>query len=494
MKKLLVIVLCAVMVMSLLVACDAKTDADADAGQDATDAGQDTADTSSDEGDAPDSEDTATDEPLGLTEEEVTLQWVGAGWLANDLAAGIIAEWEELHPNIHIEYVELSSRVDADYLKNLDIMIAGDEQVDITYLGVDDMFNRVMNGGALPIGDYVEAMGHDFEADFGSLATTTLSYDGEVYGIPFANNTFKVFYNKTMLDEKGIEIPETWSIEIFTEIANQLNDPENGVYGCVFPSNWQDLCYAPAEISGWQSVVKDADGNPVPNFDNETFKKCMQWVYNLAETDKVSPSYATIKAESLNRRIALAEKQAAMIVDGPYTLVWLNRYMWDDPGAGALDFELGVADIPYVTEDGSDVSFNTLVGTFYVPKSSAYPLEAYAFMHFLCTKKAQEITYMPTYLGADQDVATETFLTYTDVNGEVHENIYETEVAKAAVATPNESHVSRYSKDPAFAKYYNIMYTLFGEQYTLFLAGEVTIDEFVETMQTLGAAEIANAG
>ena len=488
MKKILIFVLCTVMMLSLFAACGTKTDGDTDT--------QQTADVSSDnttDETTPDADTTTTEEPMGLTEEDVTLQWVGAGWLANEKADNIIAAWEEIHPNIHIEYVELGSVVDPDYLKNLDIMIAGGEQVDITYLGVDDMYNRVMNGGALPINDYVAAMGDDFNADFGSLATTMLTYNDEIYGVPFANNTFKVFYNKTMLDEKGITVPEKWSLSEFTAIAKQLNDPANNVYGCIFPSTWEDLCYAPAEVSGWQSVVKDADGNPVPNFDNDVFKTCMQWVYDLAETDKVSPSYATIKSESLNRRLALAEGQTAMIVDGPYTLVWLNNYMWNDPAAGALDFELGVAELPYVTEEGSNVSFNTLVGTFYVPKSAAYPLEAYAFEHFLCTELAETLTYMPSYTGADKVAAAQTFLTFTDVNGEVHENVYEESVATAAISTPNESHVGYWHKDPAFAKYYNLMYTLYVEQYTLFLAGEVTIDEFVETMQTLGAAEIANA-
>jgi len=57
----------------------------------------------------------------------------------------------------------------------------------------------------------------------------------------------------------------------------------------------------------------------------------------------------------------------------------------------------------------------------------------------------------------------------------------------------NESHVSYWGKDPELAKYYSLMYTLFSEQYTLFLAGELDIDGFVELMQELAAAEIANA-
>jgi len=286
--------------------------------------------------------------------EQVTLKWVGAGWLANEKADTLIERWEKQNPNVKVEYTELSSAVDEEYLKNLDIMIASGEQIDLTYLGVTDLLVRALNGAALPINDAIAQNGDDFEKDYTSLATRMLSVDDNIYGVPYANNTFKVFYNKTMTDAKGITIPEKWSIDEFTEIAKKLNDPDNNVWGCIYPSTWSDLCYAPAEVSGWTMVKKDSSGKFVPNFDDEIFKTSMQWIYDLAMTEKVSPSYATIKAESLNRRVALANKQAAMIVDGPYTLVFYQNYMFNDPGAGPLDFELGVADLPYITEEGGN--------------------------------------------------------------------------------------------------------------------------------------------
>ncbi len=427
------------------------------------------------------------------SEEEITLKWIGAGWLANAKADTIIERWNKIHPNIKIEYTELGSLVDTDYLKNLDIMIAGGEQVDITYLGVDDMYNRVMNGGALPITEYIKENGDDFVADYGPHAATMLSYNEEIYGVPYANNTYKVFYNKTMIEEADIEIPKEWSYQEFTETAQKLNDPEKGIWGCIFPSTWEDLCYAPAEVSGWHSVIKDSEGNLVPNFDDEVFKTDMQWIYDLAETYKVSPSHATIKAESLNRRMALATGQTAMIIDGPYTLVWLNNYMWNDPGEGMIDFELGVTEMPYITEEGANVSFNALVGAFYVPKTAAHPKEAYLFARFICNDCCDLGNYMPAYLKADMKAAIKTFTEYIDNNGVLHSNVFPEELALGAVSVPHESHISYWGKDPTLAKYYSLMATLFAEQYTLFLGGELNIDEFADLMQELGAAEIANA-
>ena len=429
------------------------------------------------------------------TEDEgVTLRWVGAGWSQNEKANKIIAKWNELHPEIKVEYIELGTAVDEGYLTNLDTMIAGGEVVDVTYITYTDVYNRVLNGGALPLDAYIKAAGDDYEAMYGTLSTAMLSYNNEIYGVPYAGNTFKVFYNKTLTDAAGLTIPETWSIDEFTAAAKALNDPANEVYGCIFPYTWDAICYVSAELSGWQSVKVLDDDSIVPNFDDPIFMECMQWAHDLAFVENVTPDMATYKAESINRRQALATQKAAMIIDGPYTLVWLQNYMFNDPGEGKLAFELGVTNVPYTTEAGADVSYNTVAGAFYVPKSAKYPAEAYEFAKFVCNECPEEAAnYMPIYSGADMTAATKSFTEYTDAQGNQHTEVYPQDVAIAAVATPFEAHIGRYNYDPALAQYTSLMATLFTEQYSLFMNGEMELAEWVDMMQDLGAGEIANA-
>ena len=165
----------------------------------------------------------------------------------------------------------------------------------------------------------------------------------------------------------------------------------------------------------------------------------------IAEGEKES---AILRADADKQAAILkaeAEQQAAMLIDGPFTLVWLQTYMFDDPGEGALDFELGVTNIPYIDEDGKDVSYNTVAGAFYIPKSAAHPAEAYEFAKFICDECPEEAAnYMPIYTGADMEAATKSFTEYTDTNGELHTDIYPLEVATGAVATPYESYVGKY--------------------------------------------------
>ena len=436
----------------------------------------------------------ATTETTPDGEEIVTLRWVGAGWSQNGKADKIIAKWNETHPNVKIEYVELGTAVDEGYLRNLDTMISGGEVVDVTYITYSDVYNRVINGGALPLDEYITAAGDDYEAMYGSLSTAMLSYQDQIYGVPYAGNTFKVFYNKTMTDAAGLTIPETWSTEEFTAAAKALNDPANGVFGCIFPYTWTNICYTTAELSGWQMVKTLDDGTVAPNFDDEIFVSAMEWCNNLAAVEGVTPDLATYKAESINRRQALATGQAAMIIDGPYTLVWLQNYMYNDPGEGELGFELGVTNVPYITEAGADVSYNTVAGAFYVPKSAAHPAEAYEFAKFVCNECPEEAAnYMPIYADADMTAATKSFTEYTDAAGNQHTEVYPLEVAVAAVATPFEAHIGRYNYDPALSQYTSLMSTLFDEQYALYMNGEMELTEWVEMMQELGATELANA-
>lgn len=482
-KRLLSLLMVATITSSLIAGCSSSSSGSSETTSSETTAAADAS-----------AETEGSSEADSVSGETITLRWIGAGWSVNDKANQIIEKWTAIHPDIQVEYIELGTTVDTSYLANLDTMVSGGEEVDVTYITYSDVYDRVINGGALPLDEYIDAAGDDYEEMYGSLSTAMLTYEDQIYGVPYAGNTFKVFYNKTMTDAAGITIPDSWSIEELTEIARQLNDPDNGVYGICYPFTWDAILYAPAELSGWVSVIRQDDGTIVPNFDDERFKTAISWAKSLSD-EGLSPDLATMEAESLNRRQALATGQAAMTIDGPYTLVWLQNYMFNDPGEGELDFELGVTDIPYIDEDGMNVSYNTVAGAFYVPKSAKYPAEAYEFAKFICNECPEEAAnYMPIYTGADMEAATKSFTEFIDSNGELHTDVYTQEVAEAAVATPYESHIGRWNYDPTLSTYTTLMATLFYEQYALYVNGEMELDEWIDMMQELGAAEIEAQG
>ena len=98
MRKLLALVLCLFMLTALVAGCSPS-------------------ETTGTTGNTPGTTTTEGTEPA----EEITLKWIGAGWLANEKSANVISQWNEQYPNIKVEYTELGNLVDTDYLKNLDI-------------------------------------------------------------------------------------------------------------------------------------------------------------------------------------------------------------------------------------------------------------------------------------------------------------------------------------------------------------------------------------
>ena len=483
--RILAFILCLVMMLTVFAACgttDTSDDKqDASSGNDSADNSADTAD------DADDADDAADSTEL----EPCTLVWIGAGWNQNDKAKTLISMWNEKYPDIKIEYTELSTLVDENYLKNLDTMIAGGETIDVTYLGGTDGMNRAINGAFISMSEYAELFGDNFDELFGTSATGACTYNGEIVGIPYSRNTFKVFYNKTVTDAAGITIPDTWTYEEFTEIAKQLTTDD--MYGCIFPFTWEDLCYAPAQVAGWDLVKVADDGTVSANFDDPILKQTMEWLYELGD-DTTAPSLATLKSESTHRRMSLATQQTAMIVDGPYTLTWLNNYMWNDPAEGALDFEIGVTEMPYMTDEAANVSFESLVGAFNMPKTTAHPKEAYAFMRFICTEGASIGNYMPAYGAADLNTAVTAFTTFVDKDGVTHEDVFPVDTCIKAVSVPNEGQEGHYGFDPLLAGERSLMYVLWCEQYSLFLNGEMDWDEFAVYMNDLGNAALAENG
>mgnify|MGYP002440827025 CR=1 FL=1 len=478
--RILAFILCLVMMLSVFAAC-----------------GTDNSDKTSDDKSTDNSGDTSADDKsseggdaASTDLEPCTLVWIGAGWNQNDKAKKLISMWNEKYPDVKIEYTELSTLVDENYLKNLDTMIAGGETIDVTYLGGSDAMNRAINGAFVSMNEYIDLFGDDFNALFGTGATGSVSYKGEIVGIPYARNTFKVFYNKTVTDAAGITIPDSWTYEEFTDIAKKLATDD--MYGCIFPFTWEDLCYAPAEVAGWDLVKVADDGTIKANFDDPILKMTMEWEKELGD-DHTAPSLATLKSESTHRRMSLATGQTAMIVDGPYTLTWLNNYMWNDPAEGPLDFELGVTEMPYMTDEAANVSFETLTGAFNMPKTAAHPKEAYAFMKFVCTEGASVGNYMPSYLEADLDTAVTAFTTFTDKNGVTHEDVFPVDICPKAVSVPNESHLGYWNSDPLLATERSLMYVLWCEQYSLFLNGEMEWDEFATYINDLGNEQLATA-
>jgi multiple sugar transport system substrate-binding protein len=81
----------------------------------------------------------------------------------------------------------------------------------------------------VPIGDRVSA---EDKEDFLSTALDTVSFNGELYGLPFLVHNSVMYYRTDLFEKAGLsKAPETW--DEYRDYAKKLTNIEPGVYGTV---------------------------------------------------------------------------------------------------------------------------------------------------------------------------------------------------------------------------------------------------------------------
>lgn len=136
---------------------------------------------------------------------------------------GIDLEWVVLPEN------ELRAKVTTDVATgaaSFDIVTVGTYEVPIWgangwLKSIDDM--------AAENPDMVQA-DYDFD-DLLPAVKSGLSVDGNLHAVPFYGESSFLMYNERILNEAGLEMPEQPTWEEVREIACQVHDPDNGLYG-----------------------------------------------------------------------------------------------------------------------------------------------------------------------------------------------------------------------------------------------------------------------
>lgn len=197
------------------------------------------------------------------------------------------AKWEEISgAKVNITYYgrDLLTAIKSDILLgnspdviNQDIneifgaLVTADE---VLLEPMNDLLDKCAYGDDVPLKDIVQAQ---------NLCT----YDGNYYGVPWANTTAGFFYNKTLFNSLGLTVPKTW--DEFITVCETLNANDipaiaadgnisfyNAYYFCT-------LCQRILGVNAFHEAAFDATGAA---WDNEGFLKAAELVYELSEGGK----------------------------------------------------------------------------------------------------------------------------------------------------------------------------------------------------------------
>lgn len=210
MKKTLALILAGAMTLSLLAGCSKETGSDPKGTDDAK----------------------QTEEQTGEQKEDgekvtVTFWDENAGDERTEYYMQIIEDFEKENPDIHIEYLGLSS---GDALSKYQTALAAGETPDTGGLNNSWAATVIGQGHCVALDDYLAGWeaGKDMEEGYLEISRT-YNKDGKLYMMPTSANFITLWINDQEFADAGLEAPKTW--DEFFEAAEKLTNVDEGQYG-----------------------------------------------------------------------------------------------------------------------------------------------------------------------------------------------------------------------------------------------------------------------
>lgn len=139
----------------------------------------------------------------------------------------IIENFEKENPDIHIEYLGLSS---SDALSKYQTAIAAGETPDVGGLNNSWAATVIGQNHCVAFDDMFAAWDGSKDIEEGYMEICrTYHKNGNIYMMPTSANFITLWTNDAMFAEAGLKAPKTW--DEFFEAAEKLTDKDNGQYG-----------------------------------------------------------------------------------------------------------------------------------------------------------------------------------------------------------------------------------------------------------------------
>lgn len=339
-----------------------------------SDTSSDTAsDTSSDT--SSDAESTSDDSSASASDGEV-VELTFVGWEASPLETEAvtngIAIFEEQHPNIKVNYT--SGLSGSEYTAKLLASAASGTMPDIMFMQSIDYRTFASKGIIMDITDLFD---EEFPLeDFIESSQQIMDIDGHVYGVSSCTVQPIIFYNKDLFDAAGVEYPSSdpndcWTIDEFREVAKQLTDADNGIYGC----------YGFEEEGMWPALTNANNGHyfnedyTAANFYTDENKEVFETIKALRVEDGSAPDSTTLDNVGMTAVQMLETGKIAMLCDGSWSLQEI----------AASDMNVGMAPLPSFANATSSGQAHLHC----ISSTTEHPEEAWEFIQFLSGEEYQ---------------------------------------------------------------------------------------------------------
>ena len=234
----------------------------------------------------------------------------------------------------------------------------------------DQLGEAVIKGLVRPL-----EVGEDVTGQFSESAVQALTYDGQVYGLPYVTESIALIYNKKLMPEP----PETFDELI--DFARKNTNPSEKRYGLLYEG--ANFYYSYFLIDAMGGYIFKDDGGKVNTeelgLNNEGAKKALR---TLQEWYKEKLLPVKVTADTVNG--LFKEGKAAAVINGPWAV--------KDYEQAGIDF--AVAPLPAI--DGKHPRTFIGVKGWYVSAYSKNPTWATDLMKFFTGKESLLLRFQET--------------------------------------------------------------------------------------------------
>ena len=388
-------------------------------------------------------------------EENVTLKWALWDISSTVYYEPLIAAYEEAHPNVKIEMVDLGS---TDYSTVLGTQLSGSGS-DFDVVTIKDVpgYVTLVNKGVLePLGERIEADGIDLGQYSG--ITDQVTIDGALYELPFRSDIWVIYYNKDVFDKAGVDYPTndmTW--EEYDALARSIADDTAGaeVYGAHYHT-WRSTIQLDGILDGQHSVLDGEYDFTAPYYE----------MVLAQQADGICMDYATLKTQGLHYSDAFAQGNIGMLNMGSWFIGTLINKVASGEYTDCANW--GMVKYPHAegVEAGSTLATITALA---LPTTAPNKEAAWDFIKFVTGPEGAEV------LAATGSIPALTNDTVIDLISAM-DGFPQDENSKEALATTHT-----YLEMPASDKSSEIE-TVLNEQHDLIMTESVSVEEGVAAM------------
>ena len=255
---------------------------------------------------------------------------------------------KDVNPNFSYEYEYVSA---SDLSTKISTLVASNDLPDLfAYSAGVPLRELIQAGKVVNVSEELKAMGEEDKVmDSAKSIMTSLSDTDDLYDLPFGMNIEGFWYNKSVFEDAGVEVPTTW--DELLQVCDTLKEKGIQPIATGGSDKWPTTRIVNAyayRTMGADAVKKACEGET--KFTDDGFVAAAQMVADMADKGYFGEGATTV--DNTTAEGMLLNGQCAMLYDGS----WFTSSITDEETNPSGEDNIGFMGVPVVDESVSEAS------------------------------------------------------------------------------------------------------------------------------------------